>query len=432
VTHVTILGAGFAGLAAAQRCRRHGAAVIVYEKNSYVGGHASSMSVDGFTFDEGPHVSFSKIDPVIAVLAGVPGGYREFSSIVNNWWRGHWVKHPAQVNLHGLPPDLVARVLTDFVHAYFAPETKPDNYGEWLYAQFGKAFSEEFPFRYTRKYWTVEPGAMATDWIGPRVYKPKLEEVLRGAVGPVTDNLHYITHFRYPLTGGFGRYAETLQSDATIRLSQAVEELDPARRRLTFANGATADYGTLISSLPIPELIRRIKDCPSTVRAAADRLVCTSVCLIDVGVARAEGFPEGHWLYYYDEDLCFSRVSYPHLLSPHNVPAGCGSIQAEVYYTKFKGLPAEDMLARGMDDMRKVGLLRADDDVRVARVRKIPYGNVLYDHARAAALAEVNAYLGSIGVIGCGRYGLWNYHWTDEAVVSGWDAADAACGVKRP
>jgi len=86
------------------------------------------------------------------------------------------------------------------------------------------------------------------------------------------------------------------------------------------------------------------------------------------------------------------------------------------------------MLTRATDDMKKVGMLRADDNVRVAQVRKIAYGNVLYDHARAPALAVVNDYLGRIGVVGCGRYGLWNYHWTDESIVSGWQAADSILG----
>lgn len=430
--HITILGGGLAGLAAAQRVRERGAIATVFEKQPYLGGHASSMTVEGFTFDEGPHVSFSKIDAVKELLAnGVAGGYREFASVVSNWWKGYWVKHPAQVNLHGLPPDLVTACLTDFVKAYFAPESKLDNYRDWLVAQFGKTFSENFPFKYTRKYWTVDPEQMATEWIGPRMYKPKLEEVLRGAVAPVGENLHYITDFRYPLTGGFGSYTQAVMSDADMRTGYTLEQLDPSRKRLYFANGVNSDYDVLISSLPIPELVRRIKDCPSEVRAAVDRLICTSVCLVDIGVERNEGFPAGHWQYFYDEEICFSRASYPHLLSPNNVPSGCGSIQVEVYYTKYKNLPSSDMLGRATEDMKKVGMLCKDDKVRVSQVRNVMYGNVLYNLDRAPALKIVNDYLQRIGIVGCGRYGLWNYHWTDESIVSGWNAADEIFGVKN-
>jgi protoporphyrinogen oxidase len=414
-------------MSAAQRCRQLGAPVKLYEKNQYLGGHASSMSRDGFVFDEGPHVSFTKNDRIKALLAeAVDGRYREFASIVKNYWKGYWVKHPAQVNLHGVPADVVTRCLVDFVHAYFAPDTQPANYAEWLYAQFGKSFSEEFPFRYTRKYWTVEPAQMATDWIGPRMYKPKLEEVLRGAVAPVEDNLHYITNFRYPLEGGFASYVRVADSDAERYLGHSLELLDPIKKRLTFSNGRCDDYERLISSLPLPELVRRIKDCPIAVKNAAEQLVCTSVALVDVGIERSEGFPEGHWLYFYDEDICFSRASYPHLLSANNAPPGCGSIQVEIYHTRFKRPPCTDLLTRAIEDMRKVGMLRPDDRIKVAQCRDIKYGNVLFDQNRVEALAVVNGYLKEVGVICCGRYGLWGYHWTDEAINSGWVAADAA------
>jgi protoporphyrinogen oxidase len=429
-THVTVLGAGLAGLAAAQRCRQLGAAVDVYERNAYLGGHASSMTLDGFTFDEGPHVSFTKIPAVKDLLArGVDGDYREFASVVTNYWRGHWVKHPAQVNLHGLPVELVERCLVDFTKAYFVEEGPPGNYEEWLHRQLGRTFSEEFPFRYTRKYWTVEPSAMATEWVGPRMYKPKLEEVIRGALASNRENVHYIPKFRYPNHGGFASYVRAVQGDEPVHIGHELTELDPHRKVLRFTNGKEARYERLISSLPLPELVRRINDAPAEVRAAAEGLVCTSVALVDVGVARDQGFPEAHWLYVYDEDICFARASYPHLLSPHNVPPGCGSVQVEVYYSRHKPLPSRDMLSRGVEDMRSVGILRKDDAVRVAQVRNIPYGNVLFDHARAAHLAAINDYLKKIGITCCGRYGLWNYHWTDESIVSGWEAAEQILGA---
>jgi hypothetical protein len=35
------------------------------------------------------------------------------------------------------------------------------------------------------------------------MYRPKLEEVLRGALTSETPNVHYIQSFRYPKQGGF-------------------------------------------------------------------------------------------------------------------------------------------------------------------------------------------------------------------------------------
>ena len=42
----------------------------------------------------------------------------------------------------------------------------------------GRSFAELFPMQYTRKYHTTRADNMSTDWLGPRIYRPSLEEVL--------------------------------------------------------------------------------------------------------------------------------------------------------------------------------------------------------------------------------------------------------------
>jgi phytoene desaturase len=51
---VAIIGSGFAGLSAASYLAKAGLEVTVYEKNEQVGGRASRLVRDGFTFDMGP------------------------------------------------------------------------------------------------------------------------------------------------------------------------------------------------------------------------------------------------------------------------------------------------------------------------------------------------------------------------------------------
>src|SRR5262245_58567904 len=151
--HVAVLGAGMAGLAAAQRARRLGCRVDLYEKNAYVGGHACSSQVEGFTFDESPHISFTKRPEVQELFAAAVGGrYLNVDCRVTNYWKGHWVRHPAQCNLYGLPVDVVQRCLVDIVKAQYENDAPVTNYAEWCYKGLGRTFSEEFTFRYTRKY----------------------------------------------------------------------------------------------------------------------------------------------------------------------------------------------------------------------------------------------------------------------------------------
>jgi len=115
-----------------------------------------------------------------------------------------------QVNLYGLPTDLVVRCLEDFVTETTAPDREIRHYEDWLIASYGRTFAETFPMHYTRKIHTTDARNLTADWMGPRMYRPSLEEVLRGALSPKTADVHYIDRFRYPNRGGFYSYMKPI------------------------------------------------------------------------------------------------------------------------------------------------------------------------------------------------------------------------------
>src|SRR5688572_20469038 len=167
MTRIVILGAGMAGFGAAYRLHSEGANSIMFDQNPYHGGHTASFIYDsGFIFDEGPHVSFTKVERIQKLFAAsVNDEYEILQTRVNNYWKGHWIKHPAQCNLHGLPTDLIVRAIRDFVTALHEPDERPPRtYAEWLVAAFGRTFAETFPMEYGLKYHTTTADNMSTDW----------------------------------------------------------------------------------------------------------------------------------------------------------------------------------------------------------------------------------------------------------------------------
>jgi protoporphyrinogen oxidase len=186
-----------------------------------------------------------------------------------------------------------------------------------------------------------------------------------------------------------------------------------------------AGYDAVISSVPLTELLPMIVGAPPSVVAAAKKLACSSCVMVNLGVNRPD-LSEGQWTYYYDRDICFTRLSFPHMFSPHTAPPGCGSIQAEVYFSQkyrpLKGSP-EDCVAPVLADLKRVGVLREDDKILHTNVHVSRYAQVIFDLERADALAIVHGYLDEVGIAYCGRYGDWLYIWTDEAFISGENAA---------
>jgi len=286
------------------------------------------------------HISPSPKDPRIQELfaESVDQQFETIQISLNNYWRGYWPKHPVQLHLHGMPDDLVVKVISDFVEERQAPERLIKNYADWLLASFGRTFAEQFPMQYTRKYHLTTAENMSIDWLGPRIYRPSLEEVLRGAISPSSPHVHYITHFRYPKNGGFESYLKKFIPLGNLKLNHELASIDPRTRELTFSNGLVTRYDSLISSVALPDLIQMIQGAPKEVLDAAGRLACSTVVLVNIGVNR-ENLSNAHMTYFYDEDICFTRLGFPHMLSATNAPAGMGSIQAEVYFSeKYKPL----------------------------------------------------------------------------------------------
>ncbi len=323
---------------------------------------------------------------------------------------------------------MVTRCLTSFIEEERNPTPEVKNYAEWLIASYGKVIAETFPMAYTRKYHTTPAENLMTDWMGPRMYRPKLEEVILGAISPTVPNHHYITNFRYPTHGGFQSYLGGLRTDAKIILGHELVSLDPKTRELTFANGARVTYDAVVSSIALTDLIPMIVGVPAEVVAAAATLACSSVVLVNLGVARSD-LSTAHISYFYDADVSFSRLSFPHMFSPNVAPAGHGSIQAEIYFSKkYKPIDRspDDCIELVIQDLRKVGLLREGDQIVHKNAAFAEYANIIFDHDRPKALATVHGYLDEIGVNYCGRYGDWAYLWTDDSFKSGERAAESA------
>lgn len=424
-----VLGAGFAGFGAAHRLRERGVSATVYEQRSTHGGHTSSHAFDdGFIFDEGPHISFTSDERLQALFAAsVEGPFEKLDARVNNYWRGHWIKHPAQTNLHGLPLDLMVGCIRDFVAASGA-SAKIDNYEDWLVASFGSTFARTFPMQYGRKYHTLDAKEMTVDWLGPRLYRPSLEEVVFGALSPVTPNVHYVENFRYPSRGGFVSYLNGLRRSTDLRVGHKAVAIDTASRTLRFENGASIEYGALISSIPLPELIPLIKQAPEDVREAAAKLSCSEVVLVNIGLDRP-CTATNDWTYFYDDDIAFARLSFPSRFSPNVTPPGKSAMQAEVYFSrkwKPRTIEPSACIAPVIEGLKKCGLVSDEAEIIHTSAMFAPYANVIFDHDRPRSLELVHGFLNDVGIHFCGRFGDWGYIWTDQAFRSGERAANTA------
>ena len=417
-----ILGAGLAGLSSSYHLG-HPAGTVIFEAKNYYGGHLYSVQRDGFTWDDGPHISFTMNQYVKDLFAEcVNGEYEEVRVAATNYYRGHWIDHPAQTSLWQVPEPLRTQCLESFLETVKKEHGRPKNYEEWLHQAMGPVFADTFPAAYTRKYWTCEPRDLDVDWIGQRVLRPKVEDVVSGARGPKPGGMYYVNDRfpRYPSRGGFLAYCHKLAAGATIRYGMKLEQVDFGKQILRFADGSQVSYRRLVSSIPLPYLIACSADAPADVRDAASLLRSSQFYRVDVAVNHPRRRDE-IWYYIYDEDKLSVRLSLMERFSPHNAPPDKTAIQVEVYGSVFKPLPPdpEKVRATVVDELIEMGLIDSPAAIHSVELALVPTGQIIYDLNRREVLRRVNRFLDQHGVLRVGRYSEWKYLMTDACVLGG-------------
>ena len=419
---ITILGAGISGISAAYHLKQRGIESVIYEKNKSWGGLCDNFTIgDGFRFDHFVHLSFSSSEYVQKLFAeSAPYIGHQPASI--NYYKGLWLKHPVQNNLAHLGTEEKINIIKGFVEKPVIEN--PANYHEWLLLQFGKYFTDNFPGAYTNKYWTVSAEELTTEWVAKRFSLPELKDLLKGAFEEQDENFYYAKEMRYPQKGGYKSFLRIMAQDANIETCKMATLIDLENKKIEFGDGSVVHFETLVSSLPLPELIRIIKDVPVSVQEAADKLIATRGQLVSLGFNRPD-VPSHLWFYIYDEDILPSRGYSPSLKSPDNVPEGKSSIQFETYFSKNKaaalsgGALIEHIVERG----EKMGLFTSKD-VEVSDYRQVNYANVIFDHNRTKNRGIVHEYLNGHGIKYIGRFGEWDYLWSDQSLLSGKNCAE--------
>lgn len=419
-----ILGGGISGLGAGLCHQERDKKYLIIERENYYGGLCASFCVGEFIFDYFIHLSFTTNELVRRYFDKTP----YYSHVPNpfNYYQGIWIKHPAMNNLYPLNQNEKDKILEGLSNRDQYSDRWKENYEYWLRYQFGDYFAEHFPLVYTRKYWSDEAKNMETEWVGKRIYQPSIDEILQGMESEDTPVTYYAKEMRYPKMGGFGEYLRSFANEDRIRTNESVVAIN-VKDRTVLTDKEEYRYENLYSSIPLPELVNIVTgDRSEEYKAFSEsikNLHWTSGYLISLGLSGVCSRKD-LWDYIYDENIIVSRYYSPSLMSPNTAPYNCYSVQAEVY-TKDGGrlrLDSSELLEKVINQMDDIGAInKANIMVKDIKFRK--YCNILYDHEvyknREAALK----YLKKKGIRPIGRFGEWEYYWSDQSFMSGYKAA---------
>jgi protoporphyrinogen oxidase len=430
---IVTLGAGPTGLGAGYRLTERGYGNWdVYEKNSYVGGHAASFRDEkGFTWDIGGHIIFSHYpyyDRIVERLLGNNVLAHERAS----WVRlmGSFVRYPFQNNFHFLPEEVVLDCIMGLIHAR-ENEVNPKNFEEWIGTMFGEGIAKYFLLPYNKKVWSHPLTMMDYSWIGERVSVVDIRHVMRNIVYRKDDSSWGPNNnFLFPLHGGTGGLfqAFTPVLGERIKLSRTAVRISLRERKVTFENGEETGFDALISTMPVDELVRIIVEAPQAVREVAGNLKKAGGFIVGVGIARPCP-SDKNWIYFPEGNCPFYRVTYLSNYSPNMAPGpDYYSLLCETSYSPYRKVAKGSIVEETVEGLVQSGIIQEGEKKDIVSTYLIdsPYLLPVPTLDRDEALVTIHSFLESESIFSRGRFGGWKYEVgnMDHSVMQGVELID--------
>ncbi len=398
-----VIGAGVSGLGFANwiRERQPAADVLVLESEAEPGGYCRTVERDGFVWDYSGHFFHFKDPSIEAWLrARMPG--QDVRTIVKQSlirYAGRDIDFPFQKNIHQLPQAELVECLVDL---FFRPtgDAPPASFGEMLYRKLGKGITEKFLRPYNEKLYATDLDTLDPDAMGRFFPHAEIADII-GNMRPGAQDGGYNATFTYP-AGGAIQYIHALLHDlpvGTVACGEPVIGIDRAARVITTPHRRIR-YRQLVSSMPLPALLRVAGITPATAFTA------NQVLVFNLGFDR-KGRTGTHWMYFPDRALSFYRVGwYDNIFDTDRM-----SLYVEIGLP-HDARPTRDEIdawrTRVLADLAREGIVDGHQLVAHHDVVLDP----AYVHITTDSLTWTARYrreLADEGIHSVGRYGGWTY-----------------------
>ncbi|MFH1540812.1 MAG: NAD(P)-binding protein [Elusimicrobiota bacterium] len=431
-----ILGGGITGLSVAYHLSQKdpfgkNEKYILLEKEHSVGGLCKSVTdKEGFTYDYTGHLLHIKVPYVKKLVKKLLRKNLTlknrnswiYSNPANTRMGGTFTRYPFQANLFGLPEKIIYECIKDFAESKLL-NPQPSIYKpqlcfyDWCTSTFGKGISKYFMIPYNEKLWNMDIKKLTCDWLGNYVPQPTLHEVISGAFADSNKKIGYNATFFYPKNGGIQSLIDKLKT-SNIKTDVKIVSINVSKKLIKTSIG-DIEYKNLISTIPLPELVKVIKDIPTNIKDMATKLRWTSVLNINFGIKR-ENISDKHWVYFPEKKFSFYRAGFYHNFSKSLCPDGTSSMYVEISCRNGK-IDKEKMFKKTIGELKSAGILKFSDKIISKCILDIQYAYVVYDKNRNMAVKAIQKYLQNKSIFSIGRYGGWKYSTMENSILEGRD-----------
>ncbi|STX38909.1 protoporphyrinogen/coproporphyrinogen oxidase [Legionella feeleii] len=418
-SRLAVIGAGPSGLAVSLFLKD---TPEILESKNHVGGHASSFLANGFTFDYGPHILFSRdkdiLDFIVATLGENVARCRRNNKIS---YKDRLLKYPFENDLKALSLEDNYDCIRHFIfNPYKEKYANPTNMKEWFLKTFGEGICSLYLFPYNEKVWNI-PVEQLSMSMADRIPNPPPEDILKSSLGYTTEGYLHQLYYFYPQAGGYQAISEAWKKTSLINYQFTVDKVQfiNGKIRLFDLDGSMKEFDQVISTMPVHNLITKLDIAiPDDIRLAVEQLIVNPMFVVSFGI---RGVDNNQYtaVYFPEAEFLVNRISYPCTFSAANGPEGHWSLQAEITCAKNSATwnrSDTEILMHTKLGLQKRKLLPPDDEIVFEKIDRIEHSYVVYDVGYEENIAKVRSWFASLGIHLLGRFSYFEYINVDMAV----------------
>lgn len=451
IPHIVVIGGGVCGLYAARQLAKAGIRVTIIEKESTVGGLATSRKLNGNYYDYGSHMLHAFDREIFDDLVEIMGEERiSVESNAKIRWNNSFYRYPLQFIdiLKGMPlwtflKCIIGLLYTQVTNHFRAQE--PKNAEEALIQLYGKPLYKFFFKEFTHRYWGIPPTKLsatfiktkmprlsAVDYIKKILAKFGIKDKTKSVESPLLKETLY-----YSRTG-----AETLprriaarvkEEGGIIYLNAKLDKIYHENNRIikiSYVDLTTKTHHIIncdqcISTIPLPFLIKSFTPkVDKKIIATSNQLKYKPVTIFGFLVKKQKCLDA---LYIYYRARTFHRIAEPKNAGLIVTPADYTILIVETIYDiqKMNENEIKNAKKRVIDDLSQENICQPSD-IAESYLLYLETGYPIFDLGFEPHFEKVKNFIANIeNLISTGRQGAFCYPNMHKAMRMGATAAES-------
>ncbi len=422
-----ILGAGLSGLSTAYFLQNEKGFddITLLEMEKTTGGLCRSIKKDGYTYDIGPHILFSKDKEMLELMLSVlDDGKNDLVRSNQILYKGRKIQYPFENDLSKLPKDDLHYCINAFNNNPYE-DYEVNNMIQFFLKTFGEGITNTYLRPYNEKIWKYDPAFMNTSMVD-RIPKPTSEEIRRSAAGETIQGYLHQLYFSFPSFGGIEAVPKGFErrldpNKCKVVTNAKVTSVEKVGKKYKVVAGSkTYEADMVISTIPVQALTKAYKKATDELKEHVNRLRYNSIIISFVKLPY-DLCGENFAYMIPDKNVIFHRISKMDFLGAeyHKHSKKEATYMVEVTYRKndqVDTMSDEDFRKSICEGLVAIGFAKDVKDVEFIDITKYQYAYVIYDLEHTSNMDYIRKFYEKQGIYLNGRFGNFEY-WNMDRIL---------------